>query len=193
MTKKLIVLALASAATVVAAQPRSAIETAKKTAAAADARSVAMSAEELIAQQQKQQVAANAGKIADSAAATVATKTPAPVVRRVPEMTREVFQYDGGGRRDPFVSLSRNGDLRPNLVEMELRITVVPADPSKALATIRDKTTQDYYQVKVGDSLGRYRVVQIDKRSVTFAIDEFGFSRQEKLALFDSTTTKVRK
>jgi hypothetical protein len=189
MTRSIFVLAVASAASVAAAQPRSAIETARQTAATAQARNAAVSAEQAAAQQQ---VASASGKT-DSAAAPAATKSAAAPARRVPDMTREVFVYDGGGRRDPFISLSRNGELSPALSEMELRITVVPADPSKALATIRDKTTQEFYQVRVGDSLGRYRVVAIDKRSITFAIDEFGFSRQEKLALFVESTTKVRK
>jgi hypothetical protein len=42
--------------------------------------------------------------------------------------------------------------------------------------------------VKVGQTLGRMRVAQIHPKSVTFVIDEFGYSRQEILALGDSTT-----
>ena len=40
--------------------------------------------------------------------------------------------------------------------------------------------------MKVGQTLGRMRVAQIQPKSVTFTIEEFGFSRQETLALSDS-------
>jgi hypothetical protein len=102
--------------------------------------------------------------------------------------SREVYSYDAGGRRDPFLSLLASGDLRPSY--SDLRLVAVAYDPTgrKSVAVMRDVSTKDQYRVKVGQTLGRMRVAQIHPKSVTFTIDEFGYSRQEILALGDSTT-----
>ena len=102
--------------------------------------------------------------------------------------SREVFSYDAAGRRDPFLSLLASGDLRPSFTD--LKLVAVAYDPTgrKSVAVMRDISTRDQYRVKVGQTLGRMRVAQIHPKSVTFTIDEFGYSRQEILALGDSTT-----
>ena len=101
---------------------------------------------------------------------------------------REVYSYDAAGRRDPFLSLLASGDLRPSFTD--LKLVAVAYDPTgrKSVAVMRDISTKDQYRVKVGQTLGRMRVAQIHPKSVTFTIDEFGYSRQEILALGDSTT-----
>src|SRR5581483_8791098 len=93
-------------------------------------------------------------------------------------LNREVFSYDAGGRRDPFVSLLRNGDLRPML--NDLRLVTVLYDPTgrNSVAVMRDLTTRDQYRVKVGQTLGRMRVAGIEPREILFTIEEIGFSRQ---------------
>lgn len=103
-------------------------------------------------------------------------------------LLRERFQYAGGGRRDPFVSLIGSGDLRPLL--NDLRLVGVIYDPTgrRPIAVMRDMTTQEQYRVTTGQTLGRMRVAQIHPRSVTFTIEEFGFSRQETLELGDQST-----
>ena len=102
--------------------------------------------------------------------------------------SREVYTYDAAGRRDPFLSLLASGDLRPSFTD--LKLVAVAYDPTgrKSVAVMRDISTKDQYRVKVGQTLGRMRVAQIHPKSVTFTIDEFGYSRQEILALGDSTT-----
>ena len=102
--------------------------------------------------------------------------------------SREVYNYDAAGRRDPFLSLLASGDLRPSFTD--LKLVAVAYDPTgrKSVAVMRDISTKDQYRVKVGQTLGRMRVAQIHPKSVTFVIDEFGYSRQEILALGDSTT-----
>ena len=111
-----------------------------------------------------------------------------------PELTlvRETFSYAGQGRRDPFVSLMDNGDLRPTLGE--LRLVGVAYDPSGrgSVAVMRDIGTKEQYRVRVGQALGRMRVARIQQKQVLFTIEEFGFSRQEVLALGDSTTARVK-
>ena len=105
-------------------------------------------------------------------------------------VNREVFQYNAGGRRDPFVSLLNSSDIRP--VFTDLRLTTVAYDLAgrNSVAILRDLGTKEQYRVRLGSSLGRMRVVHIAPKAVTFAIEEFGFSRQETLSLVDSTSTR---
>ncbi len=116
----------------------------------------------------------------DSAAGTAA-------VSRSPAFERETFAYERSGRRDPFISLMSTSELRPLI--SELRVTAVAYDASGgrgSVAVLRDLTTKEQYRVKVGQSLGRMRVAAINPRNVVFTIEEFGYSRQETLALGDS-------
>jgi hypothetical protein len=98
---------------------------------------------------------------------------------------REAFSYERSGRRDPFLSLLHSHDLRPMI--NDLKLVAVLYDPvGRSWAVMRDMTTKEQYRVKVGQQLGRMRVTQIHPKSVTFTIEEIGFSRQQKLALNDS-------
>ena len=97
---------------------------------------------------------------------------------------RESFRYDRSGRRDPFMSLMAYGELRPLITE--LRVTSIAFDPNGgSVAVLRDLGTKEQYRVRVGESLGRMRVARIAKKEITFTIEEFGYSRQEVLALVD--------
>ena len=121
-----------------------------------------------------------------------AQATPATPASETSEHTiqREVFEYNGSGRRDPFVSLLATSDLRPLLID--LRLAAIAYDPNgrNSVAVLRDLTSKEQYRVKVGQTLGRMRVAAIQPRSVTFTIQEFGLSRQETLTMDD--TTRVR-
>ena len=98
---------------------------------------------------------------------------------------REAFAYERSGRRDPFLSLLHSNDLRPMITD--LKLVAVLYDPvGRSWAVMRDMTTKEQYRVKVGQQLGRMRVTQIHPKSVTFTIEEIGFSRQQTLALNDS-------
>lgn len=103
---------------------------------------------------------------------------------------RETFSYASSGRRDPFFSLMKSGDLRP--VISDLRLVTVLYDPAgrNSVAIMRDLTTKDQYRVRVGQTLGRMRVAQIQQKQVVFSIDEFGYGRQEVLTLNDSTQAR---
>ncbi|CAN5166227.1 hypothetical protein BH23GEM2_BH23GEM2_03380 [soil metagenome] len=103
---------------------------------------------------------------------------------------REVYDYDAGGRRDPFASLIGTGDIRP--IFNDLRVTSILFDPSgNSVAVLRDLTSREQYRVRTGQSIGRLRVVAIRQRSVTFAIEEFGYSRQETLTIGDTANTRT--
>ncbi len=100
-------------------------------------------------------------------------------------LVRETFVYRGAGR-DPFISLLKSGDVRP-LVE-DLRVTAITynqAYPGNSVATLRDtsQVPPRRYTVRVGDQLGRLRIVDIRQREVVVVFDEFGVERQEVLRL----------
>ena len=105
-------------------------------------------------------------------------------------VTREVYQYTGVGRRDPFYSLILTDELRPLLAD--LRLVGILYEPSgrRTVAVMRDLQTNTQYRVTNGQALGRMRVSQIRQRAVLFTIEEFGLSRQDSLVWTD--TLKVR-
>ena len=106
---------------------------------------------------------------------------------------REIFGYVAEGRRDPFVSLATTGVLRPTIADLRLVGVAVAARAAgsgvQSVAIFRDIQTKEQYRVHVGQPLGRMRVARIEPRRVVFSIDEFGVSRQESIAMGDSTRT----
>ncbi|MFN8570933.1 MAG: hypothetical protein U0132_02680 [Gemmatimonadaceae bacterium] len=101
---------------------------------------------------------------------------------------REIFYYERNGRRDPFQSLMSSSDLRPLISDIKLVAVAFDASGRNSVAVLRDLNTKDQYRVRVGQTLGRMRVAAINPKFITFTIEEFGFSRQETLALGDSNT-----
>jgi hypothetical protein len=140
--------------------------------------------------------AGNVVKPAATSPTTAKPSTPAPVpADTMPKVliNREVFQYAGDGRRDPFVSLLTTSDLRPLL--NDLKLVAVAFDPrgQNSVAVLRDVTSKDQYKVRVGQTIGRMRVAAIQEKAVIFTIEEFGYSRQEILPfVIDSTKTRPR-
>jgi hypothetical protein len=119
---------------------------------------------------------------------------PAPVVDTTPKVliNREVFSYEGDGRRDPFVSLLTTSDLKPLLAD--LKLVGVAYDPrgQNSVAVLRDITSKDQYKVRVGQTIGRMRVAAIQPKAVIFTIEEFGYSRQELLPIAPPDSSKMR-
>ncbi|HJU74902.1 MAG TPA: hypothetical protein VJ717_14260 [Gemmatimonadaceae bacterium] len=125
---------------------------------------------------------------------------------------REIFSYERGGRRDPFISLMKTGDIRPLLADLRLVGIAFDANGRNSVAVLREdaqevaaaankqttgaapttKATVDIpmYRVREGQQLGRMRVARIGQKSITFTIEEFGYSRQETLTLSESNTEK---
>ena len=107
-------------------------------------------------------------------------------------INREIYAYDGDGRRDPFVSLLTTSDLRPLL--SDLKLVAVAYDPrgKNSVAVLRDPTSKTQYRVKVGQTIGRMRVAAIQEKAVIFTIEEFGYSRQELLPIQPPDSSKMR-
>lgn len=127
-------------------------------------------------------------------AATPPVPAPVPARDTAPKVliNREVFQYDGAGRRDPFVSLLTTSELKPMLTD--LKLVGVAYDPrgQNSVAVLRDITSRDQYRVRVGQTIGRMRVAAIQPKAVIFTIEEFGYSRQELLPIAPPDSTKMR-
>ncbi|MGI9076554.1 MAG: hypothetical protein ACR2G6_04365 [Gemmatimonadaceae bacterium] len=111
---------------------------------------------------------------------------PAPAKSNEISLYREVYAYSAEGRRDPFLSLMSSEELRPMISDLQL-VVVLFDRGGDSRAVLRDLNTKEQYNAKVGQTLGRMRVSRITPKSVTFTILEFGESRQETLALNDST------
>jgi hypothetical protein len=97
---------------------------------------------------------------------------------------RESFAYAANGRRDPFLSLMATGEIRPLLVDLTLiGVLYNQATPTSSVAVLVDGSSGETYRVKMGNILGRMKVVRIGREDVTLNIDEFGFSRQETIVV----------
>ena len=116
------------------------------------------------------------------------------VTERAPgsELTleRETYAYRASGR-DPFLSLIKTGDLRPQFSDLKLTAVIYDETGRNSVAVLRDVSSKDQYRVKQGQMVGRMRVSAIRRREVVFTIEEFGASRQQTLAMTD--TTQVRR
>ncbi|MFL5483295.1 MAG: hypothetical protein ACJ8AK_14030 [Gemmatimonadaceae bacterium] len=126
---------------------------------------------------------------------SAAPVTAKPAADTAPKalINREVFAYEGSGRRDPFVSLLTTSDLKPLL--QDLKLVGVAYDPrgQNSVAVLRDVTSKyDQYKVRVGQTIGRMRVAAIQPKAVIFTIEEFGYSRQELLPIAPPDSTKMR-
>jgi hypothetical protein len=137
-------------------------------------------------------VTAPKAPVATTSKAVAKPPLPAPDTTPKVLINREVFQYEGDGRRDPFVSLLTTSDLKPML--NDLKLVGVAYDPrgQNSVAVLRDVTSKDQYKVRVGQTIGRMRVAAIQPKAVIFTIEEFGYSRQELLPIAPPDSTKMR-
>ena len=124
------------------------------------------------------------GKGGAAAAAAPASKSDISLVR-------ETFNYTADGRRDPFMSLMKTGELRPAVSDLKL-VTVIYDPAGRSVAILRDLTTKEQYRIKVGQTLGRMRVASIQPKSVTFTVIAIGTTFQEVLALNDTTRARTQ-
>lgn len=93
---------------------------------------------------------------------------------------REVYDYPGADRRDPFLPLNTGERIGPTFDD--LRLTGVLFNPAVAsVATLTDQKTRRRYRVREGDRLGEARILEIRPREVVFLITSYGISRREVL------------
>jgi len=145
------------------------------------------------AQAKPSAAATPATTVTRESAGTVGAASPGQKVAIPTEITiqREVFSYDGGGRRDPYKSLMGTSDVRPLISDLRLMVVVYDATGDNSVAILRDNFTKQQYRARIGQQFGRMRVSAIKQKAVQFTVEEFGFNRVETLPL-SSDTTKVR-
>ena len=114
------------------------------------------------------------------------------VPAKPPVIMRESFDYDAGGRRDPFFSLLPTAELRPTVSDLRLVGILYDESGRRPIAIMRDVSLGTQYRVTTGMTLGRMRVALIKRRAVIFSIEEFGLNRQDSLVLGDSTKARAR-
>ncbi len=99
------------------------------------------------------------------------------------EVMRETFAYSGGPR-DPFTSLLNSSAAGPEIADLELvGVYQDLRSSSNTVVVLREKATAKRHKLRVGDQLGRAKLVQIRPRDAVFTIRDFGFERQETLSL----------
>ena len=99
------------------------------------------------------------------------------------EVMRETFAY-AGGTRDPFASLINGSASGPEIADLDLvGVYQDLRSSSNSIVVLREKATAKRHKMRVGDQLGRARLVQIRPRDAVFTIRDFGFERQETLSL----------
>jgi hypothetical protein len=99
------------------------------------------------------------------------------------EVMRETFAYSGG-TRDPFASLINSNTTGPEIADLDLvGVYQDLRSTSNSVVVLREKATAKRHKMRVGDQLGRARLVQIRPRDAVFTIRDFGFERQETLSL----------
>ncbi len=141
---------------------------------------------------------AGAGPADSAARSTLAATTPADTVTpseaqslladsirkaREIEVTREVFAY-GGGIRDPFASLINMTSAGPEISDLDLvGVYQDLGTRSNSVIVLREKVSSKRHKLRVGDQVGRARLIQIRPRDAVFTIQDFGYERQETLSL----------
>ncbi len=100
------------------------------------------------------------------------------------EVMRETFAY-AGGTRDPFTSLINKDSTGPEISDLDLvGVYLDLRTPTNNVIVLREKGTDGKrHKMRVGDQLGRSRLVQIRSRDAVFMIADFGYERQETLSL----------
>ncbi|MGH7525687.1 MAG: hypothetical protein ACREMX_03180 [Gemmatimonadales bacterium] len=130
-------------------------------------------------------LAANTPAGVDSVPASVAEAAVADSIQRAREIEvmRETFAY-AGGTRDPFNSLINASKAGPEISDLELvGVYQDLRSPSNNVVVLREKVGAKRHKLRVGDRVGRARLVQIRPRDAVFMIQDFGFERQETLSL----------
>jgi hypothetical protein len=110
--------------------------------------------------------------------------TAADTVARPITYLREVYSYRGGPR-DPFLPLlaAGAGAVGPEVGDLRVVGIAYDARGGNSVAVVRVKDSPRTHRLRRGDTIGRMRVLQIRQYSVVFQIEEFGFERQQELAL----------
>lgn len=101
---------------------------------------------------------------------------------------REVYRYDGAGRRDPFKPLTDDNAQGPLFEELQVRMILHSNVPDQSIVVLADAAKT--YRLRRGESLGNFTVVDIAPDRVTFTVEDFGIRRQEVLSIKPENETE---
>lgn len=135
-----------------------------------------------------------AAALAQEAAAPPPTEQQQPPTELVFE--REVFTYPTFRRRNPFLPLSGGTQGGPRFEQLRLVGIIYSEDPSSSVAVVGTSTVeysedastvtvqpgQSWY-LKVGQSVGNIRIVEIHREQVVVEVEEFGLTEQKIMQL----------
>lgn len=97
---------------------------------------------------------------------------------------REIFNYPGAGRRDPFKPLVGKESLGPLFDDLKLKGIIYTGDAKRSIVLVQDGAKPPrLYRLHPGDVVGNSRVIEIKPLAVRFAVENFGLIRYEVLEL----------
>lgn len=95
---------------------------------------------------------------------------------------REVYSYRPEGRRDPFRPLTDEDEMGPRFEALSLRGIIYATGRGRSVALLADGEGR-VHRVRVGDTVGNSRVIEIGPLRVVLSVENFGSMRQEILEL----------
>ncbi len=103
---------------------------------------------------------------------------------------REVFLYPRYQRRNPFLRLVTGDQAGPRFEEVRLIGLVFSPDPGASIAVLgpreglaAERESGQVYRLRRGDSLGNFRILEIQRSHVVVAVDDFGVTEQRIMEL----------
>lgn len=129
------------------------------------------------------------------ASAATAPRVSAPAPAAAPAeprliFEREVFEYTGRVRRDPFQPLTSTS-TGPLFADLKLHMILHSEDPVNSVVAVSDAAKRQY-RLRRGDSVGNATVVSIGPNRVVFSVMDFGIRRQEVLELKENGKERTR-
>ena len=133
--------------------------------------------------------------------ATAAAQEPPPAGPPQPQtelvFEREVFGYPAFQRRNPFRALVAADQGGPRFEQLRLMGIIYSDDPAMSVAVVGTSTVTisedaaataqlqegDAWYLKVGQSIGNIRVVEIRREQVVVEVEEFGLTEQKIMQL----------
>lgn len=94
---------------------------------------------------------------------------------------REVFQYPDYERRNPFAPLLGSLEGGPQFDQVRLLGIIYSSDPSRSVVLLGSGDTSR--RLRVGESWGNTRVLEIQPEQVIVEVEEFGLTEQRVLEL----------
>jgi hypothetical protein len=140
-----------------------------------------------------------AGMVVLPAAAAAQEPPPAGPPQPQTELVfeREVFAYPAFQRRNPFRALVAADQGGPRFEQLRLMGVIYSDDPAMSVAVVGTSTVTvsadaaatvqvqegDAWYLKVGQSIGNIRIVEIRREQVVVEVEEFGLTEQKIMQL----------